>query len=84
MNDFLKFFAKKVQHYPMHMEIRYNKTEDWVIHIWKKGCASDYPAEYCSNGDACIFFENDPDLEYLCAQAHVALKDFLIKYEGGY
>ncbi len=29
MNDFLKFLDKKLQDFPMHVEITYNKTCDW-------------------------------------------------------
>lgn len=34
MDDFLKFFAKKVLTYPMHLEVSYSKVTDWGVRVW--------------------------------------------------
>lgn len=77
MADFLKFFAKKVLDYPMHFTLEYNKTCDWALNIWKKGCAE------CGT-DLDICYVQGSDLELVFALAQVALKDFLLEHEGGY
>lgn len=77
MDDFLKFFAEKVRHYPMHFELTYCKICDWELRIYRKGCAPD-------GGNIEICHIQDNDLEYVCASAQVALKDFLLENDGGY
>lgn len=84
MNDFLKFLDKKMQDFPMHVEITYNKTCDWCIWIYKKGCASDYPGSKSRGEDAVIVQEQDGDMELCFARAHVALKEWLLENENGY
>lgn len=86
MNDFLKFFADLVERFPLHLVISYNKTCDWEILIYKKGCAGDYKYRDCEKVDAdvLIFHENDCDKEFVFAKAQVALKEWLLEYEGGY
>lgn len=77
MSDFLRFFDKKVESYPMHLEIYYSKTMDWCINIYKKGCGK--------NGeDLPICDAQDCDMELCFAKAHVALKEWLSENEGGY
>lgn len=77
MSDFLKFFDKKTDNYPMHLEIYYSKIMDWCITIYKKGCGE--------NGkDLQICHEQDCDMELCFAKAHVALKEWLCEHEGGY
>lgn len=39
MDDFLKFFAKKVLTYPMHLEVSYSKVTDWGVRVWRRGTA---------------------------------------------
>lgn len=77
MNEFLKFFDKKVKVYPMHLEVRYCKICDWTILIYKKGCADD-------GTDLVIADVQDCDMELCFAKAHVELKNWLLEYEGGY
>ena len=43
MSDFLRFLDGILKDFPMHIEIGYNKTCDWGIYIYIKGCAQDYP-----------------------------------------
>lgn len=77
MNDFLKFFDKKVETYPMHLEIYYSKTLDWCIRVWKKGCGE--------NGrDLWIVDVQSCDVELCFAKAQVELKEWLSEHEGGY
>ena len=77
MSDFLSFFDKKVESYPMHLEIYYSKIMDWCINIYKKGCGE--------NGeDLPICNAQDCDVELCFAKAHVALKEKKKKNEGGY
>lgn len=77
MDDFLRFFAKVVKHYPMHFTLEYCKTCDWQLHIWKKGCADD-------GTDLEICYIQHCDLEYVLAKGQVLLKEFLLEHEGGY
>ena len=77
MNEFLKFFDKKAESYPMHLDISYSKICDWIIYIYKKGCAevgTDIKIAYVQNGD----------MELCFARAQVALKEWLAENEGGY
>ena len=77
MNDFLKFFDKKVETYPMHLEIYYSKICDWSIRVWKKGCGE--------NGkDILIVDVQSCDMELCLAKAQVELKEWLSEHEGGY
>ena len=84
MNEFLTFFNKTTHCLPMHMEIRYNKHEDWVIEIWRAGMAEDYPTAKHIGGDVTICFAQDNDLELCFAKAYVDLKEWLTEFEGGY
>ena len=84
MNDFLKFFDEKTHDFPMHLEIGYSKICDWNIRIYKEGCASDYPNAICDGEDVIIVYESDCDMELCFAKAHVALKQWLLEFNGGY
>lgn len=77
MNEFLKFFNEQVREYPMHLEIGYSKTIDWVIYIYKRGCGED-------GKDLVIVNESDVDMELCFAKAQVQLKEWLRENEGGY
>lgn len=84
MSDFLRFFDDKVRDFPMHFYIDYCKTCDWTLEITKNNCARYYPGANFEGEDVIIFRDSDPDLELLFAKAHVALKEWLLEYEGGY
>ena len=84
MNDFLKFLEEKLNVFPMHVDIGYNKICDWTIYIYKRGCASDYPNSRKSGNDAVIVDVQDSDMELCFARAHVALKEWLLENESGY
>ena len=84
MDDFLRFFDEKAQDYPMHLDIHYSKITDWVISVYKKGCATEYPDSHHIGEDAIIVSEQDCDVELAFARAQVALKDWLSEFEGGY
>ena len=84
MNDFLKFLDKKLRDFPMHVDIGYNKTCDWSIYIYKKGCAKDYPDSRKNGEDGIIVYEQNSDMELCFAKANVALKKWLLENEGGY
>lgn len=84
MNDFLNFFDEKASDFPMHLEIGYNKTADWGIYIYKRGCAKDYPDSHNYGDDAVICNVQDSDMELCFARAHVALKEWLLENKGGY
>ena len=75
MDDFLKFFDEKSKTYPMHLEIEYNKTCDWSIFAWRKMSETETRK---------ILYVESPDMELRFAKAHVALKEWLLKCEGGY
>ena len=84
MNEFLKFFDEKASSFPMHLEIYYSKIMDWCIAITKKGCADEYPESRRAGNDVVICQEQDSDMELCFAKAHVALKEWLREFTGGY
>jgi len=77
MNDFLKFFdeARGLEH--LHLNISYSKTLDYIVQVWKMGCARD-------GGNIVICDVQDCDLSYCLAKAEVLLKEWLIRARGGY
>ncbi len=77
MNEFLRFFDKKVETYPMHLEVYYSKIMDWCIHVYKKGCGD------CGE-DIEIAYVQHCDIELCFAKAQVELKEWLLEHEGGY
>lgn len=77
MDDFLKFFAKKVTAYPMHLEITYSKVTDWGVRVWRRGTAYGGDNEELVNVQDC-------DAELCFATAQVQLKNWLLEHEGGY
>ena len=78
------FFNDVRRNFPLHLEISYNKTVDWAILVYKKGCAKDYPKSKHDGDDAILVIEQDGDMELCFAKAHVALKEWLFEHEGGY
>ena len=84
MSDFLRFLNEILKDFPMHIEISYNKTCDWGIYIYKKGCAQDYPSSEKYGEDAIVVNVQDGDMELCFARAHVALKGWLSENNGGY
>ena len=77
MLEFLKFFDKMADGYPMHLDIYYSKIMDWCIHVYKKGCGD--------NGeDLDIVNVQDCDMELCFAKAQVEIKEWLLEHEGGY
>lgn len=75
--NFLQWLDKEMHYSAMHIELSYNKIADWVLHIYKKGCALD-------GGDIVIFDGQDNDLDLLLAKAEVTVKEWLLENEGGY
>ena len=57
---------------------------DWCIAIIKKGCADEYPESRRAGNDVVICQEQDSDMELCFAKAHVALKEWLREFTGGY
>ena len=84
MSDFLRFLDEILKQFPLHIEISYNKTCDWEIYIYKKGCAQDYPNSEKYGEDAIVVNVQDGDMELCFARAHVALKGWLSENNGGY
>ena len=84
MDDFLKFYDQLRHNFPLHLEISQSKKCDWCIYIYKKGCASDYPNADIRGEDVVLVEEQDCDMELCFAKAHVALKEWLLEYNGGY
>lgn len=77
MEDFLRFFNKKKDMYPMHLNVYYSKIMDWCITVYKKGCGNNgEDLELCN--------VQDSDMELCFAKAHVELKQWLCENEGGY
>jgi len=86
MNDFIKFIDKLTSDEAIHVSIYCSKTLDWCITVWKKGCAEDYPGTKTSTDgkDAILCDVQSSDIELCFAKAQVAVKEWLIKYKGGY
>lgn len=84
MNDFLEFIDALKSSFPVHLVIYYSKIMDWGVTVYKKGCAADYPESEHDGDDVVICRVQDCDM-YLCfAKAHVATKEWLKEYNGGY
>lgn len=61
----------------VHFELYYSKTVDWVLKIWKKGCAAD-------GSDIEICNIQDTDVNYVLAKGEVLFKEWLTENNGGY
>lgn len=83
-NEFLNFFDEKTQDWPMHLDISYSKMCDWTILVTKRGCAKGYPECVCDGDDVVLVNVQDPDKEFCFAKAYVELKEWFLKYKGGY
>ena len=87
MTDFLNFLDYLKDRMRIHVSISYNHVADWEITVWRAGCADEYPkgAPTIHDGkDALLCYAQDPDMELCFAKAHVALKEWLREYNGGY
>ena len=84
MSDFLRFVDDLRRRFPVHVEIYYSKIMDWCIRITKVGCASDYPKSPHDGDDVILCDVQDLDMELAFAKAHVALKQWLSDFDGGY
>lgn len=84
MSDFLQFIDNLAHRFPVHVEITYSKITDWMIYVYKKGAAKDYPKSDSAQGDAVLCCEQDSDMELCFAKAHVAVKEWLSDNNGGY
>ena len=84
MNEFLLFCDQKKRYFPMHLEISYSKITDYMILVYKQGCAADYPNSKHDGDDAILVRVQDNDIELCFAKAHVALKEWLLENDGGY
>lgn len=84
MEDLLRFVDDLRKCFPIHVEIYYSKITDWVIRIYKMGCADDYPGTNRDGDDAVMAYASSSDMEYCAAKAQVQLKDWLDHFEGGY
>ena len=84
MNDFLEFIDVLRRGFPIHLEIYYSKIMDWCITVYKKGCAEDYPDSEHDGNDVILCRVQDIDMALCFAKAHVAVKEWLVEYDGGY
>lgn len=84
MHDFLKFYDELTQSFPLHLEISQCKICDWMITVYKKGCADDYQNSKRDENDAILVDVQDMDMELCFAKAHVELKEWLLENKGGY
>lgn len=83
MSDFLEFYDNLRKTFPLHLVIYQSKIMDWCIEIMKIGCAGDYPTAEHGGNDVLLVRVQHSDMKYCFAKAHVALKDWLMEYEGG-
>lgn len=84
MTDFLRFMDYLQHSFPVHVEIYYNGIMDWCIRVYRKGCASEYPDSPHEGSDAILCDVQHCDMELAFAMAHVAVKEWLFEYNGGY
>ena len=84
MTDFFEFYDRLRRSFPMHLEIYQSKIMDWHIEIKIIGCAGDYPTAEHEGNDVLVVWVQHSDMKYCFAKAHVALKDWMMEYEGGY
>ena len=84
MSDFLLFIDDLRRRFPVHVEIYYSKIMDWCITVQKKGCADQYPKSVRIKEDAVLCAVQNSDIALAFAQAHVAVKEWLMENEGGY
>ena len=84
MTDFLLFINDLKGRFPVHVDIYYSKILDWCIRVEKVGCASDYPDSPHRGDDAILCDVQSIDMELAFAKAHVAVKEWLSEYDGGY
>lgn len=63
MNDFFRIFRDITDTFPLTLEIYYSKRMDWVVEVYKKCCAQDYPNSLHRGYDALLFNLShcDPD-----------------------
>ena len=84
MTDFLLFLNDLAKKWPVHVDITYSKITDWSIVVYKKGCAKDYPESDHDEDDVILVNVYDCDMQLCFAKAHVALKEWLLKFREGY
>ena len=84
MTDFLLFLDDLRKNWSVHVDITYSKITGWSIVVYKNGCAEDYPESDYDGDDAVVVNVYDNDMQLSFAKAHVALKEWLLKFEGGY
>ena len=84
MDDFIKFIDELRRYFPVHVKIYYSKIVGWEIYVYKVGCASDFPKSPHDGNDTILCHVQSSDSELAFAMAHVAVKEWLIKYNGGY
>lgn len=85
MTEFLQFIDDLRHRMAIHVDITYSKTCDWVIYVYRKGCADDYPNGAPAQGDDAVMCSvADVDMELCFAKAHVKLKEWMLEYNGGY
>ena len=84
MYDFLKFIDDLRHSFPVHVEIYYSRVMDWCIKVYKQGCAKHYPGTPCDGEDALLCNVQSCDMELAFAQAHAAVKNWMLEYNGGY
>lgn len=84
MNDFLLFIDDLKSRFAVHVEITYSKTCDWMVYVYKKGCADDYPMSERNENDVVLCKVQHPDMEFAFAKAQVAVKEWLMENNGGY
>ncbi len=69
MQKFIELFEEMISSRPMHLEIYYSKTLDWVIHIWRVGTGD-------NGSDEDIIYAQDCELDYVVKKATEALLNY--------
>ena len=84
MTEFLQFIDGLRHSMAIHVDITYSKTCDWVIYVYRKGCADDPNGAPAQGDDAVMCYVEDCDMELCFAKAHVKLKEWMLEYNDGY
>lgn len=76
---FFQFFDHVRTITALHLDIYYSKNMDYVVKIWKQGCAKD-------GGDLIICKVQHSDIDYCLTKAKLMLMDYMLDKDpaGGY
>ena len=78
---FFALFDRIVGGYPLHMECYYSRTMDWIVKVWKTGCAADYPDAEKEGNDVVLVHVWTCVMDEAFELAHRLLAEWLQRFE---